>query len=93
MTIFSNRVKNLAKVYIVIASVFVFAGFGITFLGSLLTNYYILGIAVFVCGVCDCMSMSIALSLAGTWEKSGITAYNLCQCLGVAVSTMLMVFL
>ena len=67
VAIFSNRVKSLAKVYILIASVFVFMGFGITYLGSLLANYYIFGVAAFVCGVCDCTSMSIALSLAGIW--------------------------
>ena len=67
VAIFSNRVRNPAKVYLLIASVFVFAGFGITYLGSQLANYYILGVAAFVCGVCDCTSMSMALSLAGTW--------------------------
>ena len=67
VAIFSNKVKNPAKIYILIASVFVFAGFGITYLGSVLGNYYILGVAAFVCGVCDCTSMSIALTLAGIW--------------------------
>ena len=30
--------------------------------------------------------------MAGEWRQKGITAYNLCQCLTVAVGTILMVF-
>ena len=92
VVVFSRKITSPAKTYLGIASLFIVA-FGIVYMGSLLKNYYIIGLGAVICGVCDCSNMSVALTIAGNWEKKGITAFNIGQCSSVAISTMIMVFL
>lgn len=66
MTFLSAKIKAPAKVYIAIATLFIFA-FGIVYLGSVLESYYVIGFGAIVCGLCDCSNMSVALTIAGNW--------------------------
>ena len=66
VTYLSSKIKSPAKVYIGIASLFMISSV-IVYIGTTQYNYYIIGLGVVICGLCDCSSMSVGLILAGKW--------------------------
>lgn len=91
MVFFSRRITNIPKAYLCISTLFVLSVL-IVYLGSIYESKVLIGIGAFITGFCDCSSMVVALTLAGNWRTSGITAYNIWQCMTVATSVMFMVF-
>lgn len=88
----SKRISSPPKAFIGFSTLFIVA-FGVVMLGSKLNSYYVIGAGAVLCGMTECICSSMGLIIAGKWEKSGFTAYILCQCLSVTVSTTIMVFL
>ena len=92
MVLASKRISSPSKAFIGFSTLFIIA-FGIIMLGSKLNSYYDFRVGAVLCGITDCVCQSMGLIIAGMWEKSGFRAYILCQCLSVAISTTVMVFL
>ena len=70
---------------------FIFATMVIYF-ASYLHSKILMGIGICLVGITDCSSVSILLTIAGRWKKSGISAYNLSQCSLVFLNSCYMAF-
>lgn len=62
------------------------------YIGQLIASKYMIGVGSMIAGVTDCACMALALSIAGKWEKNGVTAFNLSQTMTICCSGLLIAF-
>ena len=64
--ILSKKITSSSKAYIGIASFFL-VGFILILIATRVENYYLMGVGITLCGICDCAGLSISGKLAGKW--------------------------